>query len=121
MRARRDLVRSEVLGEEQVTERRDRVRTCGVEELAEGSAFPAQVLRPAEVADPDVAQAARAGEQYPPFPQLAADPVADVRLGQSLLGLGRSAGLDPTGNEDEQPSAGPLVRIGVERDVEPLA
>ena len=52
--------------------------------------------------------------------ELGTDAVARGAVGETLLERPGSAGLDPLRQLDEQPRRGPLGRIGVERDVEPL-
>jgi hypothetical protein len=121
VRAGRDLVRAEVLGEEEVAERVDRVAVGLVDQLAERLALPRQQLLAVEVADADVPQPTGPGEQRAPLLELAPDPRPDVLVREPLLRPDRAAGLDPGRDEDQQAGARPLRGIGVERDVEALA
>ena len=52
--------------------------------------------------------------------ELAADPASNLAVGETLPRRGRAALLDPGRDRDQQARRGPLVGVGVERDVEPL-
>ena len=101
-------------------DRIDRVATGGVEELAQRPALPRPVLGPPEVADPDVADGRRAREHRAAGGELAANPLADPSVGESLERPVGAALLDPERHQDEERGARPLVRVGVEGDVQPF-
>src|SRR5207249_9696019 len=117
VRTRGDLARAEVLGEQQVAQDVDGVITPVVDQLPEAAALPAAVLGSGQIADPDVAQAALAGEQLAALRQIVADPRPDLAIREPLLGPGRATGLNPDRDQDQESRAGPLVGIGVEGDV----
>src|SRR5258706_5112208 len=94
VRPGRHLVDTEVLGEEQVAEGVDGVRPRVVDQFAHRPAFPAEALRPLEIPDPDLAQAAGAAEQDAALLEILPDPGPCLLVGQQFLRLRRAAGLD---------------------------
>ena len=114
------LVDAKILLQKQLAQDIHRIRTAFVDHLAQHPRLPAQVLGPAERAEPDVPQAALAGKELPAFLQFRANTPADRWIGETLPGLHRAPGLRPHRDQDQQSRAGPLVGVGIERHVEAL-
>ena len=83
----RHLVGAEVLGQEQVAQRVDRVVAGLVDQVAEGQALEREQRRPLQVADPDVAQPAGAGEEHATLGELPPDAVSDAGSARRSLVL----------------------------------
>ena len=70
---------AQVLGEQQVADRVDRVAPGRPHQLAQRPALPLEVLRPGQAPSRSSSHARSAREQAPARPHLAADPVAHRR------------------------------------------
>ena len=119
-RTARDLVDREVLVEEEVADRIDRVAAGLVHHVRERARLPPEVVRVPERAEAHVGPARRARVGSASSGKLLAEAVARGPLGEALLERAGAAGLDPARELDEEPGARPLVRVGVVRDVEAL-
>ena len=80
----RDLVRSQVLGDEQVADGIDDVRAGRRHELAERPALPRDVRRRREVAESEVVPGRAAGVGRAALAELVAQPLADRPVGDAL-------------------------------------
>ena len=94
VRAGRHLVEPEVLREEEVAQQLHEVLAGFATDLAERPALPAGVLRPPEVAEPDVGDPAGPRVHDAARLELVADPGPHRRVGEALL---RRARVRPPG------------------------
>ena len=85
VRPRRHLVHPEVLGEQEVADRVDRVASRLAHDVAQRPALPGEVLRPGEGAEAQRVPRAIPGEQAAAGLHLGADPLAGGAVGEARL------------------------------------